>query len=49
VQSVLLITNYNGVTCVVSALIADNVINTISQDIGGFTLAFVAPLSSKQN
>jgi ATP/ADP translocase len=42
-----LITNYDSVTGVVSALIANNVINAITQQVGSFTLAFVAPLSAK--
>jgi ATP/ADP translocase len=35
------------VTGIVSALIANNVINAITQQVGSFTLAFVAPLSAK--
>jgi hypothetical protein len=36
------------VTCVVAALIANYIINAISEQIGSFTLAFVAPLSAKK-
>jgi hypothetical protein len=44
-----LITDNHGVARVIAALIADNVINAVTENICGFTLAFVAPLSSKQN
>jgi hypothetical protein len=33
---------------VVSTLIADYIINAIAQQIGSFTLALIAPLSSQQ-
>jgi hypothetical protein len=35
-------------SCVIAALIANYIINAIAQQIGGFTLAFVAPLSAKK-
>jgi hypothetical protein len=35
--------------CVIATLITNYVINAIAQQIGSFTLAFVAPLSAKQN
>jgi hypothetical protein len=47
VECVFLITNYNGVAGVITALIADYIFNFIAEDICGFTLAFIAPLSTK--
>jgi hypothetical protein len=37
------------VTRIVSALITNNIINAVTENIRGFTLAFVAPLSAKKN
>jgi hypothetical protein len=34
---------------VIAALIADNIINAVTENICGFSLAFIAPLSSEQN
>jgi hypothetical protein len=34
-------------SCVVAALVANNIINAITQQVGSFTLAFVAPLSAE--
>jgi hypothetical protein len=48
VECILLISDDNCVSCVVAALIANNIINAITEQIGGFTLAFVAPLSAKK-
>ena len=45
----LLITNNYGVTRVVAALIADDVINTTSKEIGSFSFTFVSPLGAEQN
>jgi hypothetical protein len=42
-----LITDNNCVPCIIAALVANNVINAITQQVGSFTLAFVAPLSAK--
>jgi hypothetical protein len=44
-----LITDNYGVARVVAALISNNIINAVTENICGFTLAFVAPLSSEQN
>jgi hypothetical protein len=49
VKCVLLITDNHGVASVIAALIADNIINAVSENICGFSLAFIAPLSSEQN
>jgi hypothetical protein len=49
VKCVLLIADNYGVARVVATLIANNIINAVTQNICGFTLAFVAPLSSEQN
>jgi hypothetical protein len=48
VKRVLLISDDNCVSCVVAALVANNIINAIAEQIGSFTLAFVAPLSAKK-
>jgi hypothetical protein len=49
VKCVLLISDNHGVARVVAALIANDIINAVTENICGFTLAFVAPLSSEQN
>jgi hypothetical protein len=36
------------VTSVVSALIANNIINTVAENVRGFTFAFIAPLGTEQ-
>jgi hypothetical protein len=44
-----LIANYNGMACIVAALIADYIFDSITEKICGFSLALIAPLSTKQN
>ena len=47
-QSILLVTDYNGVAGVIAALVTNDIVNAIAENIGRFALALVAPLSSKQ-
>jgi hypothetical protein len=49
VKGILLIANNNSVPCIIATLIAHYIINAITEDVGGFTLALIAPLSSQQN
>ena len=48
-ERILLITDDNGMTCVIATLVSDYIIDAIAQDICGFTFAFIAPLGTKQN
>jgi hypothetical protein len=46
VQGELFIADNHGVTSVIAALIANYVINSVAEQVGGFTLALIAPLGS---
>jgi hypothetical protein len=46
-EGILLIAYYYGVAGVISALIADYIFNFIAENICGFSLALIAPLSTK--
>ena len=46
-KCILLIANYNGMACVIAALIADYIFDSITEKICGFSLALIAPLSTK--
>jgi hypothetical protein len=46
-EGIFLIANYYGVAGVISALIADYVFNSIAENICCFSLALIAPLSTK--
>jgi hypothetical protein len=48
-ECILLIANNNSVSSVIATLIAHYIINAIAKDVGSFTLALIAPLSSQQN
>jgi len=48
-KCVFLIAYYNGVPSVIAALIADYIFDSITEKICGFSLALIAPLSTKQN
>ena len=45
-QSKFLVANHDGVAGVVTTLVANHVINAVTQKIGCFTFALVAPLGS---
>lgn len=44
-----LVTDDHRVSGVVSALVSNNVINSISQEIRCFSFSFIAPLGAKEN
>jgi hypothetical protein len=46
-EGILLVTNYNGMAGVISALIADYIFDLIAKEIGCFSLALIAPLSTQ--
>jgi hypothetical protein len=46
-ECILLITNYNCVPSVVATLVADYIFYSITEKICGFSLALIAPLSTK--
>jgi hypothetical protein len=46
-EGILLITNYNGVACVIAALIANYILNSVAENICCFSLALIAPLSTE--
>jgi hypothetical protein len=48
-KCIFLIANYNGMTSVIAALIADYIFDSITEKICGFPLALIAPLRTKQN
>jgi hypothetical protein len=48
VQRVLLITDNNCVTSVVSTLIANNVIDAVAKNVSGFSFTFIAPLGTEE-
>jgi hypothetical protein len=48
-QRELLVTDDDGVTGVVPALVANDVIDALTEEIGGFPFALVPPLSSKEH
>ena len=49
VQRQFLVTVNNGVSCVVSTLVAHDVVVLARNEVGDFTLAFVAPLGTDEN
>jgi hypothetical protein len=48
VQRVLLITDNNCVARIVSTLIANNIINAVAKNVGGFSFTFIAPLGTEE-
>jgi hypothetical protein len=46
-KRVLFFSDYNGMARVISALIADYVFDFVAEEIGCFSLALIAPLSTK--
>jgi hypothetical protein len=46
-EGILLIANNYGVTCVISALIADYIFDSVAEKICCFSLALIAPLSAE--
>jgi hypothetical protein len=46
VERELAISDDHGVAGIVAALIADDVINASSEEVSGFSLAFIAPLGA---
>jgi hypothetical protein len=46
-EGILLIAYYNCVPSVIAALIADYIFDSITEKICGFSLALIAPLSTK--
>jgi hypothetical protein len=46
-KRVLFFSDYNGMAGVISTLIADYVFDSIAKEIGCFSLALIAPLSTK--
>src|SRR5690606_34968173 len=49
VQRVLLVADDHGVAGVVAAIELDDVIDTVSEQVGGLALAFIAPLGTDQH
>jgi len=49
VKCILFLTNYNGMSGVIAALITNNIFDLIAKEISCFPLALIAPLSTKQN
>ena len=48
-ECVLLITDDDGMACVIATLIADYIFDAITEKVCGFALAFIAPLGSDDN
>jgi hypothetical protein len=42
-----LIADDDGMACVIAALVADYIFDFIAENVGRFTLALIAPLSTK--
>jgi hypothetical protein len=49
VERIFLVTDDDRMSGVIAALVAHDIVDTITQDIGGFAFAFIAPLGTKQN
>ncbi len=48
-QRVLLVADDDGVTRVVTALVADDIVDLTAKEVGGLTLALIAPLGAHEN
>jgi hypothetical protein len=46
-EGIPLITNHNGMACVIPALITDYIFNFLAEKICRFSLALIAPLSTE--